>query len=77
MNVRVIQTANRGPAAVALLELEIAPAPAPSLFVVVFHLPADARGRKQHWTRTESDQGDALALYDQFLSEHIIAPAAE
>lgn len=76
MNVRVIQTASRGASAVALLELEIVPA-APPLYVVVLHLPPDTRGRAQHWTRTETDQSDALELYDRAVTDHISTPAAE
>lgn len=76
MNVRVIQSATCGPRAVALLELELPP-PAPMLYVLVIHLPPDARGRAQHWTRTETSQVDAFALYDWALTEHISRPAAE
>lgn len=76
MNVRVLQTASRQKNAVALLELELFPL-GPPLYVLILHLPPDAHGRPGHWTRTESELGDALELYDRAVADHVSVAAAE
>jgi hypothetical protein len=47
------------------------------LYVLVLDLPPDGRGRAQHWSRTATTPGEAFALYDQCIADHISAPAAE
>ena len=76
MNVRMMQSASRFPNSVGLFEttLELGGAP---LYVLVLYLPPDSRGRQMHWSRTDHNLPTMLALYDNAVTEHISAPAAE
>ena len=78
MQARIVQAAQCGTRAVGLVELTLDGSPA--IFVVVLNLPPDARGKAQHWCRTELELGAALELYGNAVSDHIStapAPAAE
>lgn len=69
MKVRTVQSASRGERSVVLLELELG-APEP-LYALILHLPPDARGRAQDWSRTSRDCAEACSLYEQAVTDNI------
>ena len=77
MNARVVAKAIRARNLVALLELRdvdvseaLASVAVPPLYVVVFSLEARP-GKRDHWSRTETDPEVARELYDRGVLDHV------
>lgn len=74
LGAKVMQSASRAGAAVALLELEGAASPAAPLYIVTMDVPCKRTGKRQHWCRTEIELVAALELYECAVADHVEEP---